>query len=137
MLHSIEGYGYMMNPVSSDIHQVDVITLAQLLEHLSVATIGSCLGLSGLSQYLLAFLNVLRQYVAQSHYLRAWDVGESLNGTRTSHAQAYKPHTYGLQLRCPELQYIFLSVGTLRNYGLDGFKYLILLLRRRSTAGYQ
>ena len=67
-------------------------------------------------------------------------VGNGLDqvlGTGASHAQPNKSHSHGLKLRSCELQYVLLSSRTLRYYGLNGFKYLILLFRRRCTAGYQ
>ena len=126
MLHGIDGDRCMVNPVGSDIDQIYVIALTKLLIHLSITTVGSRLRKSGLTQNLLAALYVLRQHITQRHDLGARDVGETLYGTRSTHAQSDESHTHGIYGWGAESQHVFLPSRTLRNFHLDRCIYIFL-----------
>ncbi len=101
MLHGILGHNKVVEPVGGDIHQVDVLALAQLL--VSVLTvIYICRGHGCGAQNGVAGVSALALMVAEGHHLGAVDMGKAAHGVGTAHAQSYKSHAHHLELGCGE-----------------------------------
>ena len=108
MLHGILGHNKVVEPVGGDIHQVDVLALAQfLVSVLTVIYIGRGHGCGA------------QNGVAEGHHLGAVDMGKAAHGVGTAHAQSYKSHTHHLELGCSESQCGLLAGRTFGNLGDD------------------
>ena len=107
-----------MLPVGSDINEVDVGALAQLLISL-LAIVNGSRSQSVLAQALVLLLCTLLNEVAKSNYFNTRDKAEVLNSTRTTHAKTYETDAYGLHLRQSQTQHVFLSGRTFGSFNND------------------
>ena len=119
VLQSTLGNGEVMQPVGSDVNQVNVIALAELFIALGARIDGSFRQGSFLEQ-LLAALGTFLLIVAKSYNLSTGDISEALYSTRTTHAQAHKAHTHNVHLREGQSQHALLSGRTFGRFHYDG-----------------
>ena len=113
VLHGKLCHGEVVVPVGSDVHEIDIVALAEflitLLAKIDVGGHQTCI-----AERLLASFSASLLVVAESNDFYTRDVAEACHGTRTAHAEAYEAYTYGLELRSGEAKCVFLSGRTLR-----------------------
>ena len=108
----------MMLPVGSDVYEVDVGALAQLLISL-LAIVNGSRSQSVLAQALVLLLCTLLYEVAKSNYFNTRDKAEVLYCTRTTHAKTNETDAYGLHLRQSQTKHVFLSGRTFGSFNND------------------
>ena len=93
MLQGAAGHGEVMDPVSGNVNQVEVVAGTELLiAFLAVLDGGTRHG--SLLQGLLAGIGALDLIVAQGYHLNAGDVGPAFHGVAASHAQTHKAYAH-------------------------------------------
>ena len=99
VLHRHLSHREMVIPVGSDVNQVDVLALAQLL-----VTLGSAVDVgrlqSLLAEILLRFLSSSLLIITKCNDFYTWNVAETHHRPWSTHSQPHKAHTYCLQLGC-------------------------------------
>ena len=114
VLHGINSHGHMSLPVGADVHQVDIVTLTELLIG-CLAYIFSCTGQAfGFQYFFLDLLHILRKQVAQGHNLHAVYKCHAVNSVRAAHAQTYETYAHHRHRLCCKLQHGGLTGNTLR-----------------------
>ena len=99
VLHRQLSHWEMVIPVGSDVNQVDVLALAQLLVALgSTVDIGRLQSL--LAEILLRFLSSSLLIITKGNDFYTRNVAETHHRPWTTHSQTHKAHTYCLQLWC-------------------------------------
>jgi hypothetical protein len=112
----------MVVPVGSDVHEVDVVALAELLiALLAEVDVGGLQTLS--AERLLASLSAGLLIVTESYYLYAGDVGKACHSTGTTHAETYEAYAHNLQLGSGEAERMLLT-----NRALGSFNYKCTLV---------
>ena len=119
LFHGVYAHPGVVLPVGSDIHQVDIVALAELLPSIfRIGVLGSG-GETGLFEHLLALGHVFRQQVAQSDDFRTGNVDKTLHGSRSAHAETDEANAYGVYSRSGIGYHVGLSGGTFGNGGLN------------------
>ena len=118
VLHGTLSHREMVVPVGSDIHQVDVLALAQLLVSLFTAVDGSRFQ-ALLAQIFLRFFSTILLVIAESHDFNARDMAETHHRPWSTHTEAHEAHAHGLQFRSLQAQHILLSSRTFRSFNHD------------------
>ena len=110
-------YGEMVQPVGSDIDEVDVLALAKLL-----VAVFAAVDVGGrharLPEILLALFGTFALVVTECHDLRSRDMRETLHGIGTTHAQSHESHAHNGQLGGCQSERMLLSCLALRHFGL-------------------
>ena len=119
MLHGILRHHHMAFPVCCDIHEVYVVTLAQLLPHLLVPAVSSSLVPAVPDENLLAFLHIGGLDIAQCHYFSAVYVAHASDRAWAAHPETYEAYTYGIDCRCGESEHVLLTCRTFRDFRPD------------------
>ena len=91
VLHGVHGHRHVLEPRRGDIHQVDVVALAELFPAL-LAAVRRRLGEAALRENPLRALHPLGIEVAERLDLHAVEVREPFHGSRTTHTQPDKAH---------------------------------------------
>ncbi len=118
VLESILGNGNMMDPVGSNIDQIDIVALTQLF--IAVGTIIDVgFGQTGFLQSALLRFGTAFLIVAQSNDTHAVDVCPAFYCTGTAHTQSHKSHTYDRKRRSCQVQGALLPSRTLGNVNHD------------------
>ncbi len=98
VLHGVNGQRHMVHPVGGDVDQVDIVTLAKLFVSLGAyVLVGRRLACIG--QSLLALGYIVGLKIAQTFDLDPVDMGETVDGGRTAHAESdesYADHGNGI-----------------------------------------
>ena len=119
LLHGIDHHRSVTCPVGSDVDQVDVGAVAELLPCLFATAVSSCFGEACLLEDSLALLDTVGVKVTERLDLYALDLGEALDGTRTTHTQPDEAHANDRHRSMTESEYISLPSGALRDSGLE------------------
>ena len=85
VLQGTLGNGEVMVPVGGYIYEVDIGALAEFLVSF-LAAIDGCRRQAGITEILLTSLSTSLNIIAKSNNLSAWNVRETLDGTRSTHA---------------------------------------------------
>ena len=119
LLHGIDHHRSVTCPVGSDVDQVDVGAVAELLPCLFATAVSSSFGEASLLEDGLALLDTVGMKVTESLDLYALDLGEAFDGTRATHTQPDEAHANDGYRSVTESEYISLSSGALRDSGLE------------------
>ena len=95
VLHGVNRHRHMQLPRGADIDEVDVVAPAKLFPALFTAVGRGC-GEIPAGKDLLRLLDPVGIEVAERLDLDAVEVGETLHGARTAHAQSDEAHANGL-----------------------------------------
>ncbi len=106
----------MVQPVGSDIHEVYVLALAELLVAV-LAIIDVGWWQAGFLQNLVAVLGTILLVVAEGHDLRALYISPALHGSWAAHAKTHESHAHHVHLRCCEVECVFLPGLALGHVG--------------------
>ena len=109
----------MVIPVGGYIHEVDILALAELLITL-LAIVLSCLRQACVGKELLAFLNTVKLIVAEGYDVDTVDVGETLHGTGTAHAETHECNAYDGFCRTGKAKHVLLALRANGNFCLNG-----------------
>ena len=130
LLHGIDHHRSVTSPVGSDVDEVDVGAVAELLPCLFAPRVSRCLGETSLLEDSLALLYALWMEVADSLNLYTIEVSKAFDGTWTTHTQSDEAHTYDGHWGKTQTEDILLTSRTLGNSGLDEITLLGLLALR-------
>ena len=119
LLHGIDHHRSVTCPVGSDVDQVDVGAVAELLPCFFATAVSSSFGEASLLEDGLALLDTVGMKVTESFDLYALDLGEALDGTRATHTQPDEAHANDGHRSMTESEYISLPSGALRDSGLE------------------
>ena len=119
MLHGIECHGDVVDPVGTDVDEVDVVPLTKLFVGFSVAGILGCPGESPGFKGLLGPLDILRKHVAKSHDLDSGNISEAGDRSGASHSETDESDSDGFHRGNSQTDDIFLSGGTGGSVDLD------------------
>ena len=134
LFQGIFGHNKMVEPVGSNVNEVDILAFAELFVAFFAAVDVSGRH-AGVAKIFVAGFGALAFVVAECLNFGTIDVCPAENGTRATHAKADKGHSYGLHLRCREAQSRLLAGRPLRNFGNDcTVFYLIRPVKRNFLA---
>ena len=119
LLHSIDHHRGVTCPVGSDVDQVNVGAVAELLPCVFATAVSSCFGEACLLEDGLALLDTVGMKVTESLDLYALDLGEALDGTRATHTKPDEADANDGHRSMTESEYISLPSGALRDSGLE------------------
>ena len=122
LVHCVDHHLGMMLPVGSDVDEIDIVTIAELLPSIFTSAIGSCCGEPCFRKKLLSLLYTLGVQVTKSLDLYTIKVCESLHSTRTTHTKTDESYTYDLHGLVAKCKHILL---TLRADGDIRFDYVV------------
>jgi hypothetical protein len=129
-------------PVGSNVYEVDVVALAELLiTLLAVVDVGG--DQVSIAEVLLASLSASLFIVAESNNLNTGDVSETHYSPGTTHTETYETYAYGLELGSGEAEYVLLTSGTLGSFNYESTLVPMCLGRGRkrlsieATCGHQ
>jgi hypothetical protein len=92
--HSTLGNGKMVVPVGSNIYKVNIRPFTNFLVSLLTA-IDSSWRKTCLTKIILALLGTSLLIIAEGDNLYTWNIGKTLDSTRTSHTQTHESNTNG------------------------------------------
>jgi len=122
LVHGVDHHLSVMLPVGSDVDEIDIVTIAELLPSIFTSAIGSCCREPCFREELLSLLYTLGVQVTKSLDLYTIKMCESLHSTRTTHPETNEPYTYDLHGLVAKCKHILL---TLRADGDIRFDYVV------------
>ena len=119
IFHRTLGYREVVVPVSSNVNEVDVITLAEFFITL-FARINSCRSQTYLAEEILWLFCTFCFIVTKSHNFYTRDVAETHHCPRATHTQTHESNTYCLDRSSCQAQHMFLTCRTCRSVNHNG-----------------
>ena len=119
LLHGIDHHRGVTCPVGSDVDQVNVRAVTELLPCIFATAVGSSFGEACLLEDGLALLDTVGVKVTERLDLYALDLGEALDGTRATHTKPDEADANDGHRSMTESEYISLPSGALRDSGLE------------------
>ena len=114
VLHSVNSHRSVHLPVSYDINEVDIVSLAELLPSLSVTVVLVSSWLSALSEKLLHILYSILLDIAKSNDLNTVDVSETVYCSVTSVTKTDEGNSYSVDRISSETDHTYLVCWTCR-----------------------
>ena len=133
VLHGVDGHRHMQLPRGADVHQVDVVALAELFPPLLAAVRSRC-GEIVFRENLLRLLDPLGIEVAERLDFDPVDMGETLHRTGAAHAQSDESDPHDRNRVDSQPQHRMLALGTGRLVEYDYAVGHAVTLRRRAAA---